>query len=123
LTGTVVAVAVGVGDAVGADDDVAVAPGDADVFTLGEADDTGATLAPGSGELPTVAPPLHAASNMATKITDVLRINMTDPLRRMSAETYRSTPFAWKSSLRIDYVIPENERPGSPSVSAKLRAL
>jgi len=88
LSGTVVAVAVavGVGEAVGADD--VVAAGDADAFTLGEAEDDGAMLAPGSGALPTVAPPLHPARSNAATITDELRINMTDPLRRLVGEIY-----------------------------------
>ncbi len=68
--GTVVPVAVGVGagEALGTEDDVAA--GDADALTPGEAEDVGAMLAPGSGAFPTVAPPLHAASNSAKKMTD-----------------------------------------------------
>ncbi len=80
-----VGVGVGAGDAVGADDDVPA--GDADALTPGEAEDVGATLALGSGAFPTVAPPLHAASNSAVKITDELRINMKNPLRRTCEQT------------------------------------
>jgi hypothetical protein len=84
LIGTVVALAVavgvGAGEADGADDDVPL--GDADAFTPGEAEDVGTMLAPGSGAFPTVAPPLHAASTSAKKMTDELRFNMKIPLRR-----------------------------------------
>lgn len=84
LTGTVVAEAVGVGEAVAAGDAVGagepVPTGDADAFTPGDDDAVGAMLAPGNGALPTVAPPLHAASTSAARRTDELRVNMSDPL-------------------------------------------